>query len=72
MTTPNEVPERLAEKLAYTAAEVKKLLNVGSTTLWRLKKDGVLMPVHGIRHLIYSRKAIDTFLSREASARARN
>jgi hypothetical protein len=51
------------ERLAYTKAELCKLLHISTVTLWRLEKRGLLVPIPSIRHKIYSKVAVEAFLS---------
>lgn len=70
----NEVPPRIPasaqvpiEKLAYSGKELEAILGVSTVTLWRLEKRGLLKPVSGIRHKIYSRKSVESFLEGRAA-----
>ena len=56
------------EKLAYNSAELRAALGVCGVTLWRLEKRGLLLPVPGLRHKLYSREAVQRFLNGKAAA----
>lgn len=49
------------ERIAYNAAEACKALGVSSVTLWRLEKRGVLKPIPGLRHRLYSVESLRRF-----------
>jgi len=51
------------EKLTYDVKELSALLGVGQTTLWRLSKRGLLNPIPGLRHRLYSKGEVHRFLS---------
>lgn len=53
----------VTEKLAYNKDELCAVLGVSPVTLWRLEKRGLLRPVPGIRHKLYSRKVVEAFLA---------
>lgn len=71
----NEIIRRLGERqltspsaakeLALPAKEVCRRLNISYVTLYRLRARGLLCPVPGIRHLIYSVAAVERFLARK-------
>jgi hypothetical protein len=56
-------PTRATDKLAFSKKELCDAIGVSPVTLWRLEKRGLLRPVAGIRHRIYSRKEVERFLS---------
>lgn len=69
-TTPNEdyatrqaPADQPSSKLAYTKKELCAALSISSTTLWRLEARGLLKPVAGMRHRIYSQKEVERFLA---------
>ncbi len=61
--TPTPPAARNPERLAYTKTELCELLHLSTVTLWRLEKRGLLVPIPSIRHKIYSKAAVDAFLS---------
>ena len=61
--TPTPPAARNPERLAYTKAELCELLHISTVTLWRLEKRGLLVPIPSIRHKIYSKVAVEAFLS---------
>ena len=58
------------EKLAFTGKEMQTLLDCSHVTIWRLEKKGLLRPVAGLHKKLYSRAAVDAFLSGSTSKRA--
>lgn len=56
--TPTAASAPPATRLAYTKAQLLDVLPVSSTTLWRWEKRGILMPIPGIRHKLYSVAAV--------------
>ena len=67
----NEAPTApLTERLAYSLSDLKSVTGLSTTTVWRLEKRGLLRPVAGIRSKLYSRAAVDAFLSGSTSKRA--
>lgn len=56
-------------KLTFTGKELNELLHISSVTRWRLEKRGLLMPVPGLRHKLYSIKEVEAFLARKAIVR---
>lgn len=68
-TKSNETaPSHAVEKLAFHGAEVEKILGISAITRWRLEKRGLLKPVPGIKHKLYSRKTLEAFLEGKAAA----
>jgi len=51
------------EKLAYSTAELCAAVGISRVTAYRLEKRGLLRPVPGLRHKIYSREEVARFLS---------
>lgn len=49
-------------RLAYSKNELSQLLGLSPVTLWRLEKKGLLRPVAGVRHKLYSANAVSRFL----------
>lgn len=49
-----------------TGAQVNKLLNISTTTRWRLEKRGLLVPVPNLRRKLYAQAAIRRFLDSAA------
>lgn len=60
---PLPLPAPTVQKLAYTKTELSAELGLSPITIWRLERRGLLRPVPGIRHKLYSRKEIERFLS---------
>ena len=58
----NQTASGYAEKLAYHGHEVDQILGISPITRWRLEKRGLLTPVAGIKHKLYSRRAVEAFL----------
>jgi DNA-binding transcriptional MerR regulator len=58
----NESIAAKVERLAYTKAELCEALRVSPVTLWRLEKKGLLEPVAGLRHKLYSKAAVERFI----------
>ena len=58
------------EKLAYSTQELCAALGLSDVTLWRLAKRGLLNPVPGIRHRLYSRVEVERFLAGKTVERA--
>lgn len=56
--TPTAASAPPATRLAYTKAQLLEVLPVSSTTLWRWEKRGILKPIPGIRHKLYSVAAV--------------
>ena len=56
--TPTAASAPPATRLAYTKAQLLDVLPVSSTTLWRWEKRGILKPIPGIRHKLYSVAAV--------------
>jgi hypothetical protein len=53
------------EPMALNAEQTRKALgDISEVTLWRLNKRGLLRPVPGIRHRLYSVASIKRFLAR--------
>lgn len=55
----NNVP-----RLTYTKAELTKTLGLSSITIYRLEQRGLLHPVQGIRHKLFTVAEVDGFLAR--------
>ena len=64
----NTPASQAVEKMAFTGDEVASLTGLSKVTLWRLEKRNLLKPVPGIRHKLYSRKAVEAFLDGKAVA----
>ncbi len=62
-----EVSTVPAQKLAYTLSELCAALGLCRVTLYRLEQRGLLRPVPGIRHKLYSRAEVDRFLNGRAA-----
>ena len=58
-----ETTQPTVEKLAYNRAELCAALGLCPTTLWRLEKAGLLRPVAGIRHKLFSKVEVARFLA---------
>jgi predicted site-specific integrase-resolvase len=52
------------QRIAYSKKEACEVLGLSNVTLWRLEKKGLLKPIHGLRHKIYSVEAIKKFAAR--------
>ena len=55
----NNVP-----RLVYTKTELTKALGLSSITIYRLEQRGLLHPVQGIRHKLFTIAEVDSFLAR--------
>lgn len=55
----NNVP-----RFTYTKAELAKALGLSSITIYRLEQRGLLHPVQGIRHKLFTIAEVDAFLAR--------
>lgn len=62
MHTPETQSTPAHPPISYTRAELKKILDLSTVTLWRLEKRGLLLPVPGLRRKIYSAEAVQRFL----------
>lgn len=58
----NTAQGQAVEKLAYSKAETCQVLGVCGVTLWRLEKQGLIIPAPGTRRKVYSKKAITDYL----------
>jgi hypothetical protein len=58
----DQPPVIVVEPLVYTIDELAKVLKLSRVTLWRLERRGLLKSVPGVRHKIYSRRAVEKFL----------
>ncbi len=56
------------ESLTYNSAQVCAVIGIKRTTLWRLERRGMLRPLPGIRHKLYSRKAVARYVEGKAGA----
>lgn len=52
------------ERLTYTKREACIAIGVSEVTLWRLEKKGLLSPIPGLRHKLYSVAALRRFAER--------
>ena len=66
-TTHAEAPQHI-ERLAYTKYELCASLSLSPITLWRLEKRGLIHPIAGIRHKLYSVAEVKRFLARRAES----
>lgn len=57
-----DVPPNVVECLTYTAKEACAALGISNTSLWRWERRGLVKPMPGIRHKLYSRKALSRFV----------
>lgn len=64
-TTFEKPAARPVEKLAYNADEACAALGIKRTTLWRFERRGLIAPVSGIRHKLYSVAEIKRFLDKQ-------
>ncbi len=62
-TENNSTAAARVERLAYTKAELCAATGLAPITIWRLEKKGLLRPVPGIRHRLYSVAAVHRFLN---------
>ncbi len=60
--THSEVTQQI-ERLAYTKEELCSSLSLSPITLWRLEKRGLIHPIAGIRHKLYSVSEVKRFLA---------
>lgn len=67
MNRTENIPDAPLERLTYTKAELCKALRLSPTTLWRLEKKGLLEPIPGLRHKIFSRNAVERFIDGKAT-----
>lgn len=54
---------RNAERLAYTKRELVDLLGVSPVSIYRLELRGLLRPIPGIRHKLFSVAEVQRFLA---------
>lgn len=54
------------ERLTLTGKETGYVTGLSQTTLWRLAARGLLTPIPGLRHRVYSRAAVEKFVNRVA------
>jgi hypothetical protein len=59
-----EATSPAVERLTYRSREAATALGISMTTLWRLDKRGDLKPIPGLRHRLYSIKALQRFAER--------
>lgn len=50
------------ERLAFTKSELCAALGLSPVSLWRLEKRGLLLPVQGLRHKLYTVESVQRFL----------
>lgn len=62
LSNPSETVAPAQPRLAYSKNELSQLLGLSPVTLWRLEKKGILRPVAGVRHKLYSATAVSRFL----------
>lgn len=53
----------LSPKLAFTLKELTAELSISKVTIYRLEIRGLIKPVPGIRHKLYSRVEVERFLA---------
>jgi len=53
------------ERIAYSEQELCGLLRVSKTTLWRLRKRGLLRSVTGLNHPHYAKVEVERFVNGE-------
>ena len=62
--TPTEKdPATAPLRLSYTRKQLCEELSLSPDTLYKLENQGLLRPLPGIRHKIYSRSEVERFLS---------
>ena len=64
---PQLQPTASVEKLAYNTRELSQALGLSTVTLWRLTNRGLLRPIEGLRHKLYSKKEVERFLAGRAA-----
>ena len=64
-TTTEAAPK--LERLAYTKSELGQALGLSPVTIYRLEQRGLLRPVEGIRHKLFSVTEVNRFLARGAA-----
>ena len=57
------IDTQLPERLAYSRKELAAELNLSPVPLWRLETKGLIKPVPGVRHKMYSNAEVNRFLS---------
>ncbi len=57
------IDTQLSERLAYSRKELAAELSMSPVTLWRLEAKGLIKPVPGVRHKMYSKAEVNRFLS---------
>ena len=62
--TPPIQPQavRCFDEPPLTGAQVNALLNISTTTRWRLEKRGLLLPIANMRRKLYAQVAIRNFI----------
>ncbi len=59
---------RVGDKLVYSRKETMAALGIGETTLWRLEKRKLILPVPDLRTKLYPAAEINRFLARARAA----
>ena len=62
--TQSEPVSNNVPRLVYTKTELTKALGLSSITIYRLEQRGLLRPVQGIRHKLFTIAEVDAFLAR--------
>ena len=60
--THAEAPQQI-ERLVYTKTELTKALGLSSITIYRLEQRGLLHPVQGVRHKLFTIAEVNRFLA---------
>ncbi len=50
------------QRLTYTLAETCSAIGISPTTIWRLERRGLLLPIQGLRHKRFSVNAVRRFV----------
>jgi hypothetical protein len=58
-----------SERLAYTKAELGAKLSLSPVSIYRLEQRGLLRPIPGIRHKLFSVAEVNRFLAGGGRAR---
>lgn len=55
-------PTAAVERLAYNTRELATAIGISPVSIWRLRQRGLLNPIPGLRHKLFSRAEVDRFL----------
>lgn len=64
----SEIAAPVLERLVYNRIELGQVLGLCETSIWRLERRGLIKPVPGLRHKLYSVEAVKRFIAGKAVA----